>query len=110
MAFRAALTLGALASTIEMDSPRKPAVWFDSSEHVTTLEDGTKVKRRGLRMRACSEKDARGRLCAGHLKRWFQPAPAVERRFGSHLYRCEKCRTIYLPNPQETPRTGVLAW
>ena len=41
------------------------------AELVATLSDGTKVKRRIPRMRACNEKDEKGKLCAGHLKRWY---------------------------------------
>ena len=41
------------------------------SELVATLSDGTKVKRRVPRMRACNEKDAKGKLCAG------PPGPAL---------------------------------
>jgi hypothetical protein len=28
----------------------------------------------------------------------------------AELYRCEKCKTIYLPNEQEEPRSGTLAF
>ncbi len=31
----------------------------------------TKIKVRKHRQRACDEKDAKGKLCAGHLKRWY---------------------------------------
>src|ERR1039458_9117160 len=50
------------------------------AELVATLSDGTKVKRRIPRMRACSEKDAKGKLCAGHLKDAVsdKPAPVAE--------------------------------
>src|SRR4029077_9785270 len=41
------------------------------AELIDTLSDGTKVKRRIPRMRACNEKDAKEKLCAGHLKRWY---------------------------------------
>ena len=71
------------------------------SELVATLSDGTKVKRRIPRMRACNEKDDKGKLCAGHLKRWY---------FYGDVYRCEHCKTLYLPNPEEAPRTGTLAY
>jgi hypothetical protein len=76
------------------------------------LPDGTKVKQRLLRMRACNERNAKGKLCSGHLKRWFHLSPLARERFGANaeLYRCEHCHTIYLPNPQETPRTATLAW
>lgn len=76
------------------------------------LADGSKVKRRRLRMRACDEPNAKGKICAGHLKRWYRPSPAAAEALGpgAELYRCERCRTIYLPNPGETPRTRTLAW
>ncbi|HVP46917.1 MAG TPA: hypothetical protein VMT32_10045 [Bryobacteraceae bacterium] len=82
------------------------------SELVDTLSDGTKVKRRVPRMRACNEKDAKGKLCAGHLKRWYFFGDEVKRKFGpeAEIYRCEHCKTLYLPSLEEEPRTGTLAW
>ncbi|MCX6592153.1 MAG: hypothetical protein NTZ56_11560 [Acidobacteria bacterium] len=69
-----------------------------------------KIKQRTPRMRACSETDAKGKLCAGHLKRWFHASPELIAQHGAELYRCEKCHTVYLPHPDERPRTGTLAW
>lgn len=80
------------------------------SERVGTLPDGHVVKRRVPRMRACDEKNDKGKLCAGHLKRWFEAGAEVERELGSEIYRCERCRTLYLPALRETPRTGTLSW
>jgi len=82
------------------------------AELVATLSDGTKVKRRIPRMRACNEKDAKGKLCAGHLKRWYFFGDEVKSKFGpeAEIYRCEHCKTLYLPSPDEEPRTGTLAW
>ena len=79
---------------------------------VATLPSGTKVKRRMLRMRACNEKDAKGKICAGHLKRWYFFGPEVVERYGkdAEIYRCENCKTLYLPNPEEAPRSGTLAY
>ncbi len=79
---------------------------------VTTLSDGRKVKRRLLKQRACNEKDDKAKLCAGHLKRWYAFDPQVAERFGqdAEIYRCENCKTIYLPNPEESPRSGTLAY
>ncbi len=76
------------------------------------LADGTKVKQRMSRMRACTERNAKGKICAGHLKRWYTLTSDARDAFGpkAELYRCEHCHTIYLPNPDETPRTGTLAW
>ena len=82
------------------------------SELVDTLNDGTKVKRRIPRMRACDEKDAKGKLCAGHLKRWYSYGDEVRERLGvdAEIYRCQDCKTLYLPNPDEAPRSGTLSY
>lgn len=79
---------------------------------VGELSDGTKVKQRAPRMRACNEKDEKGKLCAGHLKRWYFFGEEIAQKYGKNaeIYRCEKCRTIYLPNPDETPRSGTLCY
>jgi hypothetical protein len=89
-----------------------PAAPVASPGLVATLSDGTKVKRRLLRMRACNEKDEKGKLCVGHLKRWYFFGEEVERLYGSgaEIYRCERCKTLYLPNPDESPRTDTLCW
>ena len=79
---------------------------------VDTLGDGTKVKRRIPRMRACDERDEKNKICAGHLKRWYFFGEEVAAKFGkdAEIYRCEHCRTLYLPNPDEAPRTRTLAY
>jgi hypothetical protein len=83
-----------------------------ATDVVATLGDGTKVKQRLLRMRACNEKDAKGKLCAGHLKRWFFFGDEVKQKYGAgaEIYRCEHCKTLYLPNPGEERRSGTLAY
>ena len=52
-------------------------------------------------MRACNEKNEKGKICAGHLKRWFFFGDEVKQKFGPEveIYRCEHCKTLYLPNP-----------
>ncbi len=76
-----------------------------------TLPSGTKVKIRKPRQRACNE-PLKKDICAGHLKRWYEPNDEARQRFGAEveIYRCEKCHTLYLPNQDETPRTGTLAY
>lgn len=76
-----------------------------------TLPSGTKVKRRIPRQRACNEPDKK-KICAGHLKRWYELDAEAAHRFGAdaEVYRCERCHTLYLPNDEETPRTGTLAY
>jgi hypothetical protein len=90
--------------------PHYSAPKFPPAELIATLDNGTKVKRRVPRMRACDEKDEKGETCSGHLKRWFGGSREIVQRFGDELYVCERCRTIYQPNAQEAPRTGTLAW
>jgi hypothetical protein len=82
------------------------------SELVATLSSGQKVKRRTLNMRACNEKDDKGKLCCGHLKRWYGYGDEVRQKFGAdpEVYRCEHCKTLYLPNPAEPARTRTLAF
>jgi len=91
---------------VTFPKPNEPA---PVSETVKVLANGSKVKWRILRMRACNETTGKGKLCQGHLKRWHgftaEVAPA-----GSEVYRCERCHTVYLPNPNELPRTGILSW
>jgi hypothetical protein len=95
------------------DAPSPEPTPAGSEQNVLfTLPDGTKVKERLLRMRACNERNAKGKLCAGHLKRWYHLSGVASEKFGAEaeLYRCERCHTIYLPNPQEAARTGTLSW
>ena len=76
-----------------------------------------KVKVKMNLQRSCNEKDEKGKLCAGHLKRWFytsdileQECGDVEKAYGheAEIYRCEYCKTLYLPNPED-PRNGTVA-
>ncbi len=66
-----------------------------------------KVKIKKVGQRACNEKDDKGKFCGGHLKRWFYLSDAVEQACGdvakawgpdAEVYRCEYCKTLYLPN------------
>jgi hypothetical protein len=79
------------------------------SEVLAILAGGQKVKQRILRMRACNEKDSKGAPCCGHLKRWYGSGGEVAEKLGPQpeVYRCERCQTLYLPNPQEEPRSAV---
>lgn len=76
------------------------------------LSDGTKIRRRAPRMRACSLKDAKGKLCAGHLKRWYFFGEELQQKFGANaeIYRCENCKAVYLPSEEESPRSQILSF
>lgn len=71
-----------------------------------------KVKTRKPKQRACDEKDAKGKLCAGHLKHWFEYPPEIEKLVGkgAEIYRCEFCRTLYRPDPQQQPNSYTVRY
>lgn len=69
-----------------------------------------KVKIKKPLQRSCNEKDEKGKMCAGHLKRWFYMADLLEKECGdvekaygrdAEIYRCEYCKTLYLPSPED---------
>jgi hypothetical protein len=66
-----------------------------------------KIKIKKPRQRACDEKDEKGKVCCGHLKRWYEYPPEVAALVGerAELYRCENCRVLYRPDPGELPRS-----
>ena len=66
-----------------------------------------KVKTRKPKQRACDEKDEKGKLCAGHLKRWFDYPAEIVAIVGkdAEIYRCEFCKTIYKPDPKQQPNS-----
>jgi hypothetical protein len=71
-----------------------------------------KVKTRKPKQRACDEKDAKGKLCAGHLKHWFEYPPEIEKLVGkgAEIYRCEFCKTLYRPDPLQHPNSYTVRY
>jgi hypothetical protein len=71
-----------------------------------------KIKVRKPRQRSCDEKDAKGKLCAGHLKRWYDYPKEVQARIGKdvEIYRCEFCKTLYKPDPKQMPHSFTLRY
>jgi hypothetical protein len=71
-----------------------------------------KVKVRKHKQRSCDEKDAKGKLCAGHLKRWYDYPKEIEALVGagSEIYRCEFCKTLYRPDPAQLPNSFTLRY
>jgi hypothetical protein len=70
-----------------------------------------KVKVRAPRQRACDEKDAKGKYCFGHLKRYFDYPKEIAALVGGphvELYRCEFCKTLYKPNMAEMSQSYTL--
>ena len=68
-----------------------------------------KVKVKKRRQRACDEKDEKGKVCCGHLKRWYDYPPEIEALIGkkAEIYRCEFCKTLYLPNAEDPSGLNV---
>ncbi len=66
-----------------------------------------KIKFRKPRQRACDEKDEKGKVCCGHLKRWYDYPKEIEIRIGqdAEIYRCENCKVRFRPNPADMPHS-----
>jgi hypothetical protein len=71
-----------------------------------------KIKSKKATQRACDEKDAKGKLCCGHLKRWYDYPKEIEALIGkkAEIYRCEFCQTIYKPDRSKTPHSYTLRY
>jgi hypothetical protein len=75
------------------------------------------VKFKKSLQRSCNEKDEKGKICGGHLKRWFYRTDIIEQECGDaeqawgpdrEVYRCEHCKTLYLPHSGD-PKTPSVA-
>jgi hypothetical protein len=73
---------------------------------------GPKIKTRKPKQRACDERDAKGKVCAGHLKRWFDYPPEIAKLLGkgAEVYRCEFCKTLYRPDPKQLPNSFTVRY
>jgi hypothetical protein len=77
-----------------------------------TAPEVPKVKPKKSTQRACDEKDAKGKLCCGHLKRWYDYPKDIEVLVGSktEVYRCEFCKTLYTPDRSQPPHSYTLRY
>jgi hypothetical protein len=71
-----------------------------------------KVKPKKSTQRACDEKDAKGKLCCGHLKRFYDYPKDIEALVGAktEVYRCEFCKTLYTPDRSQPPHSYTLRY
>ena len=76
------------------------------------VEAGPRIKTRKPKQRACDERNEKGKLCAGHLKRWFDFPSQVASVVGkdAEIYRCEFCKMIYRPDPQQQPNSYTVRY
>ncbi|HYL45556.1 MAG TPA: hypothetical protein VEU52_00880 [Candidatus Limnocylindrales bacterium] len=71
-----------------------------------------KIKSKKATQRSCDEKDAKGKLCCGHLKRWYDYPKEIEALVGpkAEIYRCEFCKTLYKPDLSQSPHSYTLRY
>src|SRR5215468_10738355 len=87
-----------------------PAVQSSGKEYAAPQLPHHKVKVKKLGQRACNEKDAKGKLCGGHLKRWYYASDVKEQACGclsgacgqhDEVYLFQHCNRRYLAKPAE---------
>jgi hypothetical protein len=71
-------------------------------------EGGINLKEKKNGQRVCDEINAKGKLCLGHLKRWYSVPVEVANRFGkdTEIYRCDKCHVLYHPSSFDRSSAG----
>jgi hypothetical protein len=72
-----------------------------------------KLKVRKHKQRSCDERDAKGKLCAGHLKRYYDYPKEIAALVGGpqvEIYRCEFCKTLYRPDPDQLSNSFTLRY
>jgi hypothetical protein len=99
------------------DAAQKVAASTQATATAASVAESTepalrKIKISKHRQRSCDEKDAKGKLCAGHLKRWYDYPKEVEQIVGKNaeIYRCEFCKTLYRPDPEQMPHSFTLRY
>jgi len=100
-----------MADTAPVTSEQAPASQTPAA--AATVESALpKVKIRKHKQRSCDERDAKGKVCAGHLKRWYDYPPEIGTLIGpkSEIYRCEFCKTLYRPDPEQLPHSFTLRY
>jgi hypothetical protein len=77
-----------------------------------TAPAAPKIKPKKATQRACDEKDAKGKVCCGHLKRWYDYPKEIEALVGpkAEIYRCEFCKTLYKPDLSQSPHSYTLRY
>ena len=71
-----------------------------------------KIKPKKATQRACDERDEKGKLCCGHLKRWYDYPKEIEALVGAkaEISRCEFCKTLYKPDTSNPPHSYTLRY
>lgn len=102
-----------MSSTPSMAPAVPPAPEPTDSQLAPEQLPNHKVRIKKLNQRSCNLKDEKNKMCGGHLKRWFYSSDRIEKECGDvekawgpsrEVYRCEYCKTLYLPGPEEDRR------
>jgi hypothetical protein len=93
-------------------TPEQVAGPEESPAAEPVVKAGPTIKTRKPKQRACDERNEKGQLCAGHLKRWFDLPAEVAAIVGkgAEVYRCEFCKMIYRPDPQQQPNSYTVRY
>lgn len=94
----------------EPSVPQASATTAAVAEPAAPASPKIKIKRRT--QRACDERVEKGKLCCGHLKRWFDYPKEIEALIGAkaEIYRCEFCKTLYRPDLSAPPHSYTLRY
>ena len=98
------------------ETPAPPAAATASTTPSPVAEPGpaekARIKPKKATQRACDEKDAKGKLCCGHLKRWYDYPREIAALVGpkAEIYRCEFCKTLYKPDLSQPPHSYTLRY
>jgi hypothetical protein len=70
------------------------------------------IKRLKPKQRACDELNEKGKPCFGNIKRWYDYPKDVEALVGEkkEIYRCEFCKTVYVPDLSTAPNSFTLRY
>jgi hypothetical protein len=93
-------------------APAAPAATATAAPPELAAPAAQKIKAKKATQRACDEKDAKGKLCCGHLKRWYDYPKEIEALVGprTEIYRCEFCKTLYKPDHSQPPHSYTLRY
>jgi hypothetical protein len=102
------------AATPATPAPPPPAAAAPAAASAAVVQEPEtpKVKVRKHKQRSCDERDAKGKLCAGHLKHWYDYPKDIAALVGpkSEIYRCEFCKTLYRPDPGQLPNSFTVRY
>jgi hypothetical protein len=84
----------------------------DETPVAAQVNAAPKIKTRKPKQRVCDERNEKGKLCAGHLKRWYDLPPEIEAIVGkgAEIYRCEFCKILFRPDPKQQPNSYTLRY